>query len=89
MQDRKEAFLSQRGLAGIRDGVKQYLDDEFEKISRTMQRSIIGKVIPSVVIKSDHQVEIQIATPFRELVTNEDKSLDREWRDLRSHHSLL
>jgi hypothetical protein len=78
LRDQKDAFLTHRGLAGARDNVKAYLDDGFERLTPVMQRTLIEKVVSSVVVTSDFELEIRVGSPLLGLVTSsEERSTDK------------
>jgi len=63
--------LNKRGFNMLEDGLKKYLDDGFNSLSKTTQRAIIQKLIPKIVIRNEGKnAEANLLNPLDFVVTS-------------------
>lgn len=74
LQSHRANLLNQSKAKAIEADIERYIEDGFEAIPRQAQRTIIERIIPKVIIKSNNQMEVKIAIPLGKADTNEDKS---------------
>lgn len=77
LRRKKARFLNKQGYSNLKDSLKQYVSEGFDTLPTMIQRTVIERIIPTIVVKNTNQIEIRIATPFDSesfFVTSEEKS---------------